>query len=226
MIVSTPQSLSYVDVIKGIEMFDDLKVPSVAIVENMAFHTCGRCGCREELFGPGKAQQMRSQFGIQNSFTLPLQRHIAANSDRGTPFVLVLPEEHATVQLFKEMGRSIVEEVDRLAAGIAPVSFHYDTVTGSIFFHRGDKRFKVKPKVLREACMCALCVDEFTGKELPRKEVEHVTPTSLTRKGNYAVAVTWSDGHRSSVYPFERIFGELAVEDTPKKAKEPSVAPQ
>ena len=39
VIVTTPQKLSFIDVVKGIEMFDDLKVPTLATVENMVkFH--------------------------------------------------------------------------------------------------------------------------------------------------------------------------------------------
>jgi Mrp family chromosome partitioning ATPase len=37
LIVTTPQKLSYVDVIKGIEMFDNLKVPTIGILENMSY---------------------------------------------------------------------------------------------------------------------------------------------------------------------------------------------
>ena len=37
IIVTTPQRLSYIDVIKGIEMWDDLKVPTISVIENMVF---------------------------------------------------------------------------------------------------------------------------------------------------------------------------------------------
>lgn len=54
IIITTPQALSYVDVIKGIEMFDDLKVPAISVIENMSFFECNKCHEKHDIFGQGK----------------------------------------------------------------------------------------------------------------------------------------------------------------------------
>lgn len=42
----------------------------------------------------------------------------------------------------------------------------------------------------------------------PEKVPKDVYPTNIVKKGNYAVAIVWSDGHKSSIYPFERILSD------------------
>lgn len=67
-------------------------------------------------------------------------------------------------------------------------------------------------------CFCAACVDEVDGRQIlqPNQVPKDVYPTNIIKKGNYAVAVVWSDGHKSSIYPFERMkASEIAGEVTP-----------
>lgn len=72
VIVTTPQRLAFVDVIKGIQMFNDLQVRILGVVENMAYHECPRCNNRDEVFGRGYLNMLVEQFGIKNSVQIPL----------------------------------------------------------------------------------------------------------------------------------------------------------
>jgi len=48
------------------------------------------------------------------------------------------------------------------------------------------------------------------GKKIlnEQKIPQDVFPTSMIQKGNYALAITWSDGHRSSIYTFEKLMND------------------
>ncbi|MBQ9226765.1 DUF971 domain-containing protein [Fibrobacter sp.] len=60
---------------------------------------------------------------------------------------------------------------------------------------------------LRLACPCALCVDEHTGEKL-LDETTVSADIKLTRAqsiGRYAVGLTFSDGHNSGIYPYDKL---------------------
>lgn len=101
VIVTTPHDLSYIDVIKGIEMFDDLKIPTLSILENMSKYTCSCCGSTERIFGTSKIEQIKKQFGIVNSFEIPIYKTVSELSDKGLPPSIVLSEDHPFCSTFK-----------------------------------------------------------------------------------------------------------------------------
>ncbi len=82
------------------------------------------------------------------------------------------------------------------------------------------KEKKIKAFELRKKCGCALCIDEFTGKKLIKEDTipQDVFPGKIEPKGNYAVAIVWSDGHRSSIYPYEKLLSD-AVPEYVKESK-------
>jgi len=67
---------------------------------------------------------------------------------------------------------------------------------------------------LRCACPCANCVDEMTGiRQLdPGSVPAGVRPNQVASVGNYAIKISWSDGHDSGIYSFKllRRLGERA----------------
>ncbi len=66
-------------------------------------------------------------------------------------------------------------------------------------------------KLLRSSCPCASCVDENTGVRIldPATVPENIQPTNLGFTGNYALKVTWSDGHSTGLYTWD-LLAEIA----------------
>jgi Mrp family chromosome partitioning ATPase/DUF971 family protein len=206
IIVTTPQQLSFVDVEKGIQMFDKMQIPTIAVIENMSYFICDSCDKRHELFGSGSMKKLVDQFGIKNSFTLPLHEEISRLSDLGTPVVLEEPNSPITRE-FNKIADSIVREVSKLIYGNSKrpqVLFVPDS--GVVYVPVNGRESRIHPADLRRECRCARCINEMTGEQILRDDdvSENIVPESIHPMGNYAVAVAWSDGH-SSIYPYEML---------------------
>ena len=65
VVITTPQKLSFIDVVKGIEMFDEMKIPILSVVENMSYFICQGCDKEHHIFGKGFVPMLKDQFGIE-----------------------------------------------------------------------------------------------------------------------------------------------------------------
>lgn len=63
-------------------------------------------------------------------------------------------------------------------------------------------------RVLRLACPCAECVEEMSGRPLldPSRVPGDVRPLAVEAVGGYGIRITWSDGHSTGIYTFERLL--------------------
>jgi len=133
----------------------------------------------------------------------------------GSPVVLTLPEEHKVVKLYTELANNVDEELSKITQTAQVPHVRYETGTSLVIVRTPDgKEKKIKAYELRKACHCALCMEEFTGQPLIKEGSirEDVYPTKIEPKGNYAVAIVWSDGHKSSIYPYERLLSSAVPE--------------
>ncbi len=55
---------------------------------------------------------------------------------------------------------------------------------------------------MRDACPCAACVEEGTGRKLldPATIPADIRPLQVTPVGSYAIQFHWSDGHSTGIY--------------------------
>ena len=56
VMVTTPQEVSIVDVVKGIAMFEKVEIPILGIVENMSYYKCPACGHTRRDLQPRRRQ--------------------------------------------------------------------------------------------------------------------------------------------------------------------------
>lgn len=92
LVVTTPQNVALADAIKGISMFNKVKVPVLGIIENMSYHTCSQCGHQESLFGEGGGQRVSNQQQVPLLGQLPLVASLGKDMDEGHPTVVAHPE--------------------------------------------------------------------------------------------------------------------------------------
>jgi ATP-binding protein involved in chromosome partitioning len=83
VIVTTPQDIALVDAVKGIAMFDKVKVPVLGVIENMSYHICDKCGHQSHIFGEAGGQQMAKESDTQLLGQLPLDIAIRQDADFG-----------------------------------------------------------------------------------------------------------------------------------------------
>ncbi len=83
VIVTTPQDIALIDAVKGIAMFDKVKVPVLGIVENMSYHLCENCGHQSHIFGEAGGEHMAQDHETKLLGQLPLDIAIRQDADFG-----------------------------------------------------------------------------------------------------------------------------------------------
>jgi ATP-binding protein involved in chromosome partitioning len=88
VVVTTPSDVSLQDARKAIEMFKQVKVDIIGIVENMSFFVCPHCHEEIDIFSKGGGQRTALQFSVPFLGSIELDPEIRKGGDGGQPIVL------------------------------------------------------------------------------------------------------------------------------------------
>ncbi len=92
VMVTTPQEVSIIDVVKGISMFEKVEIPITGIVENMAYYQCPACGHHDEIFSRGGGKRLSQEIGVPFLGEIPIDTRIRYGADSGAPIVISSPD--------------------------------------------------------------------------------------------------------------------------------------
>ncbi|XWS17219.1 hypothetical protein CRYUN_Cryun33cG0049500 [Craigia yunnanensis] len=194
VIVTTPQKLAFIDVAKGVRMFSKLKVPCIAVVENMChFDADGKC---YYPFGRGSGSQVVQQFGIPHLFDLPIRPTLSASGDSGMPEVVVDPQGEVS-KTFQSLGVCVVQQCTKIRQQVSTAVTYDKTIKAiRVKVPDSEEEFLLHPATVRRNDRSAQSVDKWTGEQkLQYGDIpEDIEPEEIQPMGNYAVSITWPDG--------------------------------
>ena len=111
IVVTTPQQVSLADSRRAVRMYQKLNMPTLGIVENMAYYACPNCHHESDIFGFGGGEQMATSLNVPFLGRLPVYQPISLGSDRGIPIVIAEPDAMAT--------RAFMQVAERTASQVA-----------------------------------------------------------------------------------------------------------
>ncbi len=123
IVVSTPSDVSLQDARKAIEMFRQVKVDLVGMVENMSYFVCPHCNNEIDIFSRGGAEKTASQFGVAFLGNVQLDPDIRKAGDTGKPAVLEGEDSPHAKSLY-EFARKVIGRVDEIKASAQESVIH------------------------------------------------------------------------------------------------------
>jgi ATP-binding protein involved in chromosome partitioning len=114
VVVSTPSDVSLQDARKALEMFHQVKVEVIGVVENMSHFTCPHCQQVIDIFSSGGAERTAAQYGLEFLGSVELDGAIRSGGDRGLPVTLA-GEESVVAKPFFEMAKKVAARAQEIA---------------------------------------------------------------------------------------------------------------
>ena len=109
VIVTLPQLVSLEDASRGLNMFKQLEVPILGVVENMSYLDLPD-GTRMDIFGSGGGEMLARETNTTFLGKIPIDQNVRIGGDTGKPIVASFPES-AVAKSLQEISQKIAARV-------------------------------------------------------------------------------------------------------------------
>jgi ATP-binding protein involved in chromosome partitioning len=121
VVVTTPSVVALADVRRAIEMFRQVNVDIIGVVENMSYFSCPHCDGRIDVFGHGEGERLAETFRIPFLGDIEIDPQIRIGGDSGKPVASMGEDAPGGKSIYK-VARNVVARLEEMnAKGGAPV---------------------------------------------------------------------------------------------------------
>lgn len=201
VIVSTPQDLALIDARKGLAMFERVNVPVVGIIENMSYFLCPSCGERSDIFGHGGAEAEAQKLGVPFLGAVPLHMDIREKSDAGQPVTATMADgEHAGI--YRDLAAKVWAGLETAKGTMTPApKLDLRPDGGALFVGPADEKpVELSAELLRVMSPSAEVQGHAPEQRQTVANKRHVKISEFQPVGNYAVRITFDDGHNTGLF--------------------------
>ena len=207
VVVTTPQDVAVQITMRGIRMFDEVRVPILGVIENMSGFVCSHCNQTTDIFTKGGGQKTAEKMGLPFLGSIPLDPKITIAGDEGHPLVGSQASHEVSKSFFAIAEKLIKQahwtEIESAKNEDSPVEIGFDEQHVLMKWKNGHES-KFNSKKLRFLCPCASCVSEVTGKRTIQESMipDNIQPTGFRPMGRYGIQISWTDAHATGIYTF------------------------
>ena len=105
--ITSPQNMCLSDTKKACQLFNQLKIPLIGVVENMAYYREDD-GSHKDLFPQGNLDEYLKEQGIEKLVQIGFHPHVALSSEMGVPVLESYPESEEGERI-KELAKKTIE---------------------------------------------------------------------------------------------------------------------
>lgn len=202
LMVTTPQEVALLDVRKAVHMFEQVNIPILGIVENMSFYQEDPHSSPVYLFGKGGGERLARECGAPFLGSIPIDPAISKCGDAGRSLLDEAEASNAALAFL-----NLAKKVASLQAepNVSIQKLWQKNPQGFLIQWSDGKVSEHCLCDLQRQCPCAGCVDEATGKRLPRSVEEGVQAQSIVGVGRYALRIQFSSGCSHGIYSFDML---------------------